>query len=145
MADIVERLRKHVNDRGGPSIENGAWQMMLEAATGIEYLKTANQILNDLMDKRDDEITDLRATISTLESNARAQAKLLADTGRERDGLRKAISDIQRAAVEGRVCDDVAWFDGITTLYDFCDLTLNRLGTAALPLSPASTGGADGR
>ena len=39
--------------------------------------------------------------------------------------LRAAISAIQKATVDGRVCDDVAWFDTITTLYDFCDHALN--------------------
>lgn len=38
-ADIVERLRKHVNDRGGASIDNGAWQMMLDAADEIVHLR----------------------------------------------------------------------------------------------------------
>jgi len=37
--DIVERLRKHVNDRGGASLENGAWSMMLKAADEIERLR----------------------------------------------------------------------------------------------------------
>jgi hypothetical protein len=40
--DIVDRLRKHVNDRGGPSIDNGAWMMMLEAADIIEMLRREN-------------------------------------------------------------------------------------------------------
>jgi len=35
-ADIVERLRNHVNNRGGASLQNGAWQMMLDAADEIE-------------------------------------------------------------------------------------------------------------
>jgi len=39
MSDIVERLRNHVNHRGGPTIENSAWQMMLEAAAEIEKLR----------------------------------------------------------------------------------------------------------
>ena len=39
--DIVERLRKHVNDRGGASLENGAWSMMLKAADEIERLREA--------------------------------------------------------------------------------------------------------
>jgi hypothetical protein len=43
MADIVERLRKHVNDRGGSSIANGAWEMMLEAASEIEHLRLEHQ------------------------------------------------------------------------------------------------------
>ncbi len=43
----------------------------------------------------------------------------------EIERLRKAIEAIKRATVEGRVCDDVAWFDTITTLHDFCDMTLS--------------------
>lgn len=42
MSDLVERLRNHVNNRGGPSIENGAWQMMLDAADMIEHLKAVD-------------------------------------------------------------------------------------------------------
>ena len=41
------------------------------------------------------------------------------------DVLVKALEDIKRATVEGRVCDDVAWFDSITTLHDFCEITLD--------------------
>jgi hypothetical protein len=33
---LVERLRNHVQDRGGPTHQNGAWEMMLEAADRIE-------------------------------------------------------------------------------------------------------------
>lgn len=43
----------------------------------------------------------------------------------EIERLRGCLDAIMKAAVEGRVCDDVAWFDGITTLFDFCDLSLN--------------------
>lgn len=39
--------------------------------------------------------------------------------------LEGALRAIMTATVEGRVCNDVAWFDGITTLHDFCDLVLN--------------------
>lgn len=50
----------------------------------------------------------------------------------EIERLRKGYEDIKAATVAGRVCDDVAWFDTITTLYDFCDLMLNngKLGSA---------------
>jgi hypothetical protein len=44
MSDIVERLRKHVNNRGGPSLQNGAWEMMLEAADEIEKLRDGLRI-----------------------------------------------------------------------------------------------------
>lgn len=36
---IVQRLRDHVAARGGPTLENGAWQMMLDAADRIEALE----------------------------------------------------------------------------------------------------------
>lgn len=42
--DIVERLRKHVGDRGGASLQNGAWQMMLEAADEIEGLRMEHDV-----------------------------------------------------------------------------------------------------
>jgi hypothetical protein len=38
--------------------------------------------------------------------------------------LRKAIDDIREATINGRVCDDVAWFSQIETLHDFCESTL---------------------
>lgn len=53
-ADIVERLRKHVNDRGGASIDNGAWQMMLDAADEIKEFRSIAKFLSD-------ELTRVRA------------------------------------------------------------------------------------
>jgi hypothetical protein len=38
--------------------------------------------------------------------------------------LRSAVEVIKQATIEGRVCDDVAWFDTITTLHDYCEQTL---------------------
>lgn len=38
--------------------------------------------------------------------------------------LEQALIDIMTACKEGRVCDDVAWFDDITTLHDFCYLAV---------------------
>jgi hypothetical protein len=66
MSDIVERLRAHVTDRGGASLPNGAWDMMLEAADEIERLTsmadvaTTKQALGEL----------LRTNIGTHERNA---------------------------------------------------------------------------
>jgi len=54
----------------------------------------------------------------------------MAETSRlqfERDVAVAALREIKRATVEGRVCDDVAWFDEIETLYDFCDRILDRV------------------
>lgn len=39
--------------------------------------------------------------------------------------LRHVLEKIKKATIEGRVCDDVAWFDDITTLHDYCDQALN--------------------
>jgi len=55
-----------------------------------------------------------------------AQAEQIAALTAERDRLRKGYRDIQFAAEDGRICDDVAWFDTITTLYDFCETMLDR-------------------
>jgi poly-beta-hydroxyalkanoate depolymerase len=49
----------------------------------------------------------------------------------ERDVAVAAIREIKRATVEGRVCDDVAWFDQIETLHDFCDRILDRVKGAS--------------
>lgn len=38
-SDVVLRLRAHVYTRGGPTLSNGAWAMMLEAADEIERLR----------------------------------------------------------------------------------------------------------
>lgn len=38
--------------------------------------------------------------------------------------LRSAVEAIRQATIGGRVCDDVAWFDTIKTLHDFCDQIL---------------------
>lgn len=55
--------------------------------------------------------------------------------------LRSAVEEIKKATIEGRVCDDVAWFDTITTLHDYCDQTLNPGGLS----EQLATGGKDGR
>lgn len=38
--NIAEKLRNHVNSHGGPSLENGVWQLMLDAAGEIERLQS---------------------------------------------------------------------------------------------------------
>jgi hypothetical protein len=60
--------------------------------------------------------------IEVLKATAADRAPLLAEIER----LRTAIERIKQATIEGRVCDDVAWFDKITTLHDFCEQVLNR-------------------
>jgi hypothetical protein len=50
--------------------------------------------------------------------------------------LVKALEDIKRATLEGRVCDDVAWFDSITTLHDFCEIILDQISVPLTPPDP---------
>jgi hypothetical protein len=40
------------------------------------------------------------------------------------EALEAALRAIMKATVEGRVCNDVAWFDSITTLHDYCAFAL---------------------
>jgi len=51
----------------------------------------------------------------------------------ENDRLRRGIAEIKQATIDGRVCDDVAWFDTITTLHDFCDELLTPIQSTADP------------
>ncbi len=43
-----------------------------------------------------------------------------------------ALKAIKRATINGDICDDVAWFDQIETLHDFCDRIID-----AVAVSPA--------
>ncbi|MBA1156890.1 hypothetical protein [Microvirga mediterraneensis] len=40
--------------------------------------------------------------------------------------LERALRSIMQACEDGRVCDDVAWYDQYITLYDFCATELER-------------------
>lgn len=42
--------------------------------------------------------------------------------------LENALKAIKRATINGDVCDDVAWFDQIETLHDFCERILDPVG-----------------
>lgn len=48
--------------------------------------------------------------------------------------LRLGVLSIQNATIEGRVCDDVAWYDEITTLHDFCAGLVEHSATGQLDL-----------
>jgi len=47
------------------------------------------------------------------------------EAANEIERLRSAVAAIKQATLDGKVCDDIAWFDSITTLHDFCEQTLN--------------------
>lgn len=46
MGDLVKQMRDHVTSRGGPTLKNGAWSMLLEAADRIEELEALCANLN---------------------------------------------------------------------------------------------------
>lgn len=74
-ADIVERLRKHVTDRGGASIENGAWQMMLDAAQAIERLRIFVAKESDSANKLLDQALDLTSRLEVVSAERDAAAR----------------------------------------------------------------------
>lgn len=71
------------------------------------------------------------AILSMLSANKMTRAESLAydairDLMSEVERLCGAIEAIRQATLEGKVCDDVAWFSDIETLHDFCASTLAR-------------------
>jgi hypothetical protein len=80
--------------------------------------------------------SDMMATGKDNRREAWADAPLLSEIER----LRAGVAAIQRATVEGRVCDDVAWFDDIETLFDFCDGLLNPPQPAPAGIRMATSG-----
>jgi len=65
------------------------------------------------------------ASALTLLSEEREELQKAAMIGRD------AALAIQKATLEGRVCDDVAWFSTIETLHDFCAHTIELIDEAA--------------
>lgn len=47
------------------------------------------------------------------------------------------VRAVRRAIVLGRVCDDVAWFDDITTLFDYCSVLLDDVVNETSISAPA--------
>ncbi len=80
MSDLVERLRNRTHDAPMPSE-----RLMDEAADALERLSKL--------------FIAASSTIDLLESNARVQAELLADTCRERDELRRQLTSARAALV----------------------------------------------
>ena len=47
--------------------------------------------------------------------------------------LLNAVKAIKRATINGDVCDDVAWFDQIETLHDFCERIIDAVSSQKEP------------
>jgi capsule polysaccharide export protein KpsE/RkpR len=114
MSDLVERLRvlqDHYSTSGQLGSENR--EIFGESADEIEHLEAHLERHH-------------RAEIYW-EGRWRDEAAENEKLRKQLATARKAISDIKQATIDGKVCDDVAWFDTITTLHDFCDLALAAL------------------
>ena len=61
-------------------------------------------------------------------ARAQANAALIVKAVNSHAMLVKALEDIKAATLNGRVCDDVAWFGPGETLHDFCESILDRVG-----------------
>jgi hypothetical protein len=64
--------------------------------------------------------TDFVTHLQSGGTTERSAAAAILERDAEIARLRAALAAIQKATIDGRVCDDVAWFDAITTLHDFC-------------------------
>jgi hypothetical protein len=84
--------------------------IMSEAADEIDRLRAAKTAALKLADERAKEAVELRAKLAS---------------------ARKALEAIKQATIDVRICDDVAWFDAITTLHDFCDDAIRAIGAFA--------------
>lgn len=104
-----------------------------KAIASVEAARTAIYMRGGAQAGRDPYTDDLKfANEQNIKAARKYKASLAECDGQmqlamaEIDRIRAAIFEIQKATLEGRVCADVAWFDGTTTLHDFCDFILNE-------------------
>lgn len=85
-------------------------------------------------------IDDLRDEVTAFAPADAAFWQRIVQAVNNHEKLVQAIREIKQATIDGRVCDDVAWFDAITTLHDFCDQTLALVagGVGAVQVSGGS-------
>lgn len=68
----------------------------------------------------------------TVASNVAAALPTEASMAIENKRLRAGLIEIQKACIAGKICDDVPWFDSITTLHDYIDEVLSPSLPAAV-------------
>jgi hypothetical protein len=139
-AEIVRELRNEATSIfRHPDIDG----LCARAASLIEALsaeKAASEqmrdILSDSLVRRTNALESAESTVARLtgEKEIETQKREFAEFEWKRSDERAAAAEarlaeaaqnfraIKQATVDGRVCDDVAWFDAITTLHDFCEL-----------------------
>jgi hypothetical protein len=115
LADAIELARIGAGATGYRSCNGtgGVWAAdnagLADAVfTDFGLARATAEILNAVLDGR--------LAIGAAPECAEAQAEIVR--------LRSAVEAIKEATIGGRVCDDAAWFDTITTLHDFCEQTL---------------------
>lgn len=105
-----------------------------ELAKSVATVTAALTAENDrLREARDRAETAASMTHDRSVAAEREITALKADVAR----LREGYLSIQCAAEDGRICDDVAWFNKVETLHDFCGRMLDRQKPAASDLFAA--------
>lgn len=79
-------------------------------------------------------LRDGNLTVSGAAKDINALLKLHREAADEITRLRMGIFHIMAAARDGKVCDDVAWFDDVTTLWDHCAWLVYWDGEPDVPL-----------
>lgn len=95
----------------------------------VEQLRNARPWVGKIGADAADQIESLRGELAEWKQAASVEASLRREFRASLDKAVEALKKIKQATLEGRVCDDVAWFDSITTLHDFCEITLEAVAS----------------
>lgn len=135
-SEPLQCLRCGTVDAFGPAARSPA------EAAGLQH-ELIDRILgyadNCEADKMIEASKDLRAACDLIIGTKSAINRLKGDLAQALAQVeygRKCLLEIQKAAVEGRVCDDVAWFSTIETLHDYCAVAADRLSPSSTMLKP---------
>jgi hypothetical protein len=112
---VIDRDNEHgitVKDDRGYIVWNENWFDVREAVGRVPAAKI---------------MAEVRARVHATVEVINAHQKLV----REHREMLAALKAIMRATIEGKVCDDVAWFDQITTLHDFCGQIVDAVQPSA--------------
>lgn len=66
MTSTAARLREHVGVRGGPTLQNGVWQLMLDAADEMDAIQRKLDDAEDARDRAHSVLLSLRVELRRL-------------------------------------------------------------------------------
>lgn len=118
--DLITKLKARPNDR--PLADEYLIDEAIEALTRLSEQRDEAQIAqlkakNASLYKK---ISEMATDAYNLTVRAEAAEAKLTEAAKD-------FEAIKQATIAGRVCDDVAWFDEITTLHDFCAQAIDVL------------------